>query len=578
MGFDYDKIKSESESGSHWASYSDLFMVLSLVFLLLYVVSSMRNGTYGIQKSLEYQQIVREKDDLKQQIKVYSTLKDNYLQTGATQDEQQVYNELMNKLELLQGEAKKEKEDLRAQANENAKKEKALNKYQQMVRNIINTNMLSAARIKRRDRVIITKDKDIKAKKQEIKSLEKTVSQKEKEVKKGEWKISKLNSKLQNNISKLQKEFEQKKISKKKMQAQIAKLKKRNQSKISKLKKQNLKIVEELQETSQTLQVASSQLSEAQTLIESQSSEIQALASDKAKFNEEIKSLKTEFDSKQKSERKRFLAKLKKQKLTLQERQKQEAEYKQKVESQKEELSRKISSMNDKVKDTQSALDVALKQKSKAESSLKKTKQSEKTLKGKLKRAQEIANAKKKLIKNIKENLKKSGIKAEVDGKTGDVLISFGEEYFDTGKAKLKTGMKSTLEKFMPLYSESLFSDSKTAKEISSVEIIGYASPTYKGKFVDPVSLRAENREAVNYNLDLSYYRARSIFDYIFDTNKMKYKHQKSLLPRVKVTGRSFLSEGSERGIASGMSHKEYCKKYDCKKSQRVIIRFNMGR
>ena len=48
-------------------------------------------------------------------------------------------------------------------------------------------------------------------------------------------------------------------------------------------------------------------------------------------------------------------------------------------------------------------------------------------------------------------------------------------------------------------------------------------------KFIDPKSLSAGDRKAVNYNLDLSYRRAKSIFSYIFDTDKMQYKYQKSL-------------------------------------------------
>ena len=80
MAFDYDKIKKKEEGGSQWTSYSDLFMVLSVVFLLLYVVSSLRNGTYGIQKYVELNNIQKENEDLKQQLEVYNTLKDDYLE------------------------------------------------------------------------------------------------------------------------------------------------------------------------------------------------------------------------------------------------------------------------------------------------------------------------------------------------------------------------------------------------------------------------------------------------------------------------------------------------------------------
>jgi len=165
----------------------------------------------------------------------------------------------------------------------------------------------------------------------------------------------------------------------------------------------------------------------------------------------------------------------------------------------------------------------------------------------------------------------------DVDGKTGDVILSFGDEYFDTGRADLKPNMEKTLRKFMPLYAKSLFKNENIAKNIESVEIVGFSSPTYKGKYIDPQSLSQDDRNAVNYNLDLSYQRARSIFNQIFDTKKMQYENQKKLLPLVKVTGWSFLAEGIKgTDVQNGMSHKEYCEKYNCKKDQKVIIKFNL--
>jgi hypothetical protein len=63
----------------------------------------------------------------------------------------------------------------------------------------------------------------------------------------------------------------------------------------------------------------------------------------------------------------------------------------------------------------------------------------------------------------------------------------------------------------------------------------------------------------------------------MFNKNEMIYQHQKDMLPLVKVTGRSFLAEEVKgRDIASGLDHKDYCAKYNCEKSQKVIIRFNL--
>src|SRR6478672_4535533 len=120
MSLDYQKLKAKhEEEGSFWTSYSDLFMVLSVVFLLLYVVASLRSGTSNIQSQIEHQKVKNENQDLRKQIQAYNALKDDYLEKEASADEARMYEELMSKLSLLQEEAKEEKRQLEAQANEN---------------------------------------------------------------------------------------------------------------------------------------------------------------------------------------------------------------------------------------------------------------------------------------------------------------------------------------------------------------------------------------------------------------------------------------------------------------------------
>jgi outer membrane protein OmpA-like peptidoglycan-associated protein len=582
VSFDYDSIK-EKEGGSHWATYSDLFMVLSLVFLLLYVIASLRTGTSNIQNQTQYQEVIRERDDLKQQIKVYNTLKENYLQTGASKDEQQMYEELMDKLVLLKEEAKKEKDDLRQAALENEKKEMALNKYQQMIRNIINTNMVSNVRIKRRDKTIERNYQEIDSQKEEIQSLESTVAQKQKEIQKGESKIKNLNHVLDSKVSELQKAYKQNKISKKKMQQQIAKLKTENQQEVKNLQAQNAEAAKEILRNQQIIAQANQELEQAQQTISQQQQNIERLAQEKQEVSQKISQMRQEFNQRMQSEKAEFEKALNQEKLSAQAKAKKQQEFLKKAKAKEMALAAEIQNMESKVQNVQGELEKTREEKAKADAQSQALAAKNKDLSGQkeklssdLQKMKEIANARKKLVNDMKDNLAKSGLKADVDDKTGDVIIHFGEEYFDTGKANLKPGMEAVLKKLMPAYSKTLFADPKTAEKISSVEIIGYASPTYKGKYVNPVSLEADNKEAVNYNLDLSYYRARSIFDYIFDTSKMKYDNQSKLLPMVKVTGRSFLAEGEEKRDISSMSHKEYCEKFDCKKSQRVVIKFNL--
>ena len=220
MSFDYDKIKDKQNSGTHWATYSDLFMVLSLIFLLLYVVASLRTGTSNLQSEAKYQEIERQRDDLRQQIRVYNTLKDNYLQTGATSEERKLYEDLMSQLVLLKGEAGQEKEELRKAAIENEKKEMALNKYQQLVRNIVNANIVSSARIKRRDMAIKKSDK-------EIRDLESEVLKKQREITQGQKKIKTLNRELDRQVALVRQSYKKNKISKKRMKQRIAGLRKK---------------------------------------------------------------------------------------------------------------------------------------------------------------------------------------------------------------------------------------------------------------------------------------------------------------------------------------------------------------
>ena len=57
--------------------------------------------------------------------------------------------------------------------------------------------------------------------------------------------------------------------------------------------------------------------------------------------------------------------------------------------------------------------------------------------------------------------------------RTGDVILDFGDDYFETDSYDLKPGMEVTIRKAIPVYAQSLFGTEELASEISSVEIIG---------------------------------------------------------------------------------------------------------
>jgi chromosome segregation ATPase len=608
MGFDLNRHKKES-GDSMWTSYSDLFLGLSIIFLLLYVSASLKQGTDGIKQHMEYKLLKKENEDLQQQIKAYETLKQDYLQRQASADESDNYKELMDRLNLLQDEAKDEKTKLRLQANENEKKEKALNQYQQMIRNIINSNMVAKARIKSRDTMIDTKEDVIVEKNTEITGLENDVAQKKQVIAQTEAKATSLENKLDKRLKQLRSAYKAQNISKKKFEQERAQIQTEYEGKIAKVRDQQRvakaeydKASAELAETQNALVKTQGQLDSAKGNIASLNAKTEqlkgALSAADAKFQAEAAAMRGKFASQAAAERAAFEKALAGERLSGEQKAARERAYAAAAAGKARELEGQIGSLGKELGATKGALAKAAQDAADAEGRANRAmgvaqaaenKAAEamgrigalrgelEGTKGELARAQENLNAKKRLAEQIMRNFAAKGVKADVDARSGDVMLEFGDQYFDTGRADLKPKMRSVLEKAMPAYSASLFDDPKVASKIQAVEIVGFASPTYKGKFINPKSLDPDDRKAVNYNLDLSYNRARSIFNYVFDKNKMAFKHQKKLLPLVKVTGRSFLSGADDdRGPAAAGTAEEFCRKNDCAKLQRVIIKFQL--
>lgn len=517
MSFNYEQIRKKEEEGhtNWWTSYADLFMMLSVVFLLMYVSASLRSGAAGYLKELESQRIAKENADLREQIKVYTTLKDQQLQEKS-EAEQQVYAKLMDKLKLLKEEAKEEKEELQQQAKENEEKEFALNQYQQVIRNIIDANILAKAQIQRREQIIHTKDQTLTEKEKVISAQEQEIHEKERLIASNEVKIKEINQKLKNRIELLRREQKRAHTSRKEMEKRIARLRSKSAAQISSLNAKSVEAQQQLsqvrsalEETSEKLEGTAAKLEGAQAKLEGTQAKLQGLT---AKVSEaDVKLAQAE------KEKGRFVA----------------------------------------------AVEGLKKEKAAIQSDLEKTRA--------------LANARKDLAGSIGRAFKKAGISADVDGKTGVVTLDFGEEYFDTGRVDLKPEMKRKIDQFFPIYTDSLFNNPKTADKIANVEIIGFASSTYKGKYVNPTSLKSQDQEAVTYNLKLSFSRANEIFKHIYGKGSLSDDQKKKLLPVIKVVGRGYLPEGKGgETVPSGMDESKFCSVYNCKKAQKVIVRFNL--
>lgn len=177
----------------------------------------------------------------------------------------------------------------------------------------------------------------------------------------------------------------------------------------------------------------------------------------------------------------------------------------------------------------------------------------------------------------IADGLEKANIKAHVDRETGEVTLNFEKAYFELGKHELKKDMIMDLKRVIPVYAATVLNDPAIAERIESLEIIGYSSPIFAAKYVNPQKLNGQNYFALNYNLDLSYRRARSIFQYIFHPNEMNFPEKEKMFKITKVSGRSYLegrvpADANEKNIKMA----DYCKRYNCADQQKAVIKFTL--
>lgn len=550
MSFNYSKSKEHGSGDSFWTSYSDLFLGLSTIFLLLYVTASLRSGTEGLRTQIENEKLTMKVQEMENQLKTYEAVKNEYMQQQASKSEVQEYEELMDKLTLLQEDAKTEKEKLLMQASENAAKVKALNKYQQMVRNVLNANKMAKTKIAAREDFIAEQDVEIEVKEGQINALSKDIQSKEQLIAQGEARIAQTEKALDKNLQNLRNAYKANKLTKKAYEQKLAQTKAESQQKVEQLRDLNLQYENQIQAASKQLGQVQNELASTQGALENTQGALQKTVGALASTQGLLKQKEGELVglSGQLANTKGALGQ------TVGELQAAKGKLQQK-EGELKGLSGKLAG----VAAEKAALAGKLS-----------------STQGELAKAKAEIEARKQVAGEIQKGFAKAGVRADIDLQTGDVVLDFGQTYFDSDSDRLKREMKTVLEKAMPVYSKSLFGNPKISDKVSAVEIIGFASPTYQGRFVDPHSAKAEDKAALKYNMDLSYRRANSIFSYLLDEKQSgNFEHQRELLALMKVSGRSFLEvmKVQNRNVATAA---EFCKQNDCKKAQRVIIRFSM--
>jgi len=542
-------------SGTHWASYSDLFMVLAFIFLLLYMVAGLRSGMISNTAHSQIRAMTGE-------LESYRSIKTQYL---ADDPNSKMYDQILDQIHLLENEANENQVRLAAEIDEQHQRESSLNEYQQMIVTMIETNAIAKAQVVKQaalDRQARDKlAEEIEKKSDDVAALEEKLNLESAQKAALENTLVEKTNSLQGRIQALRAQEDESKGKLAALESQLigADSQQAVLRKALSLKTKSYQV--KLRDLEGRHDQSQAQLTVLREQLKGEEAEKAALLSAGAAEIENLQGkyagLRGAYITKQKEVN------------TLTRKLKTGAD-------RFAHLRRDYSGTLSKAKELVSELGDAKKNLLTKESELARTEKELVQTSDLLENAITLAKRRQVVAKNIMENFRNNGINADVDSKTGDVTLDFGENYFADNSARLVGEMESTLRKAIPVYAKSLFGDEELASQIASVEIIGFASPTYGGKPVNPTSLSSADREAVNYNLDLSYRRAKSIFEYIFNTEKMEFESQSTMLPLIEVTGRSFFSEDIKPGDTGKLSIEEFCGQYNCSRSQRVIIKFGL--
>ena len=117
----------------------------------------------------------------------------------------------------------------------------------------------------------------------------------------------------------------------------------------------------------------------------------------------------------------------------------------------------------------------------------------------------------------------------EIDPKTGDVKIG-DRILFDEGRAELKLTGKRFLQRFIPIYSDVIFSDKLFDSQITRVLIEGHTSSKGSEKI----------------NMELSLRRALSVSDYIF-SQQLNFKTKQKFKQKILASGRGEIDADQSR-------------------------------
>lgn len=620
MSLDYNTAKKNNDSSEKSIGFfSDLFATLTFIFLFLYVVASMQASGVGEAAVLNARKVEKDyQEKLDEVIQQYEEriqefeVRAEALRTGNPKSLVAKIDKVVSeKLSKVQDSQEREIEQRLQRIREEQnfvtrakQKMDEMNSLDQLVRDLQMANLSAQEELKKYKnelekkkeqeitKVSQTKEAEIKKIKQEqVQLVEQMQQQKEDQLQKivqqKEAELQRIQADLQKAIEverkqaqEIEKRFQDEHKKVKNLTAAVSE----KSTKLSSLTQQQQEMEANIKDLESDLGAIARQKSEAEAALAS------ARASSASK-DDEINGLRAKADSLAKAKA-QMEGDLEKLGAAREELAKGVAD----AEAEKASLANKLGDLEKKLGQAKARGDDFKKdvgaleaEKAGLENLLQKLGDDKNRLKDKLaKVSQDFDKAKsdviarQKLAKDLMDEFARNDIDAEVDSTTGEVTIPFAETYYDFGSAVLKDEMKETLKKVIPVFAKTVFKDRRVYSKISTIQLLGYASPIWKGKLLSIDETSDDAREALRYNMDLSYRRAKSIFEYVFNPQEMDYSHQQEMLRLTRVSSLSYIvsklepiPENERKDIPEWLSEgRKICRQYNCREWHKVSIKF----
>ena len=540
MSLDYHKVKTKDKGSgeSSLGFFADIFALMSFVFLFMFIVSNFSLTLEKVGSNLKAKQLSGEYKenldivvkDYENKLRAYQLKKDAYLNDNPK--EMEYYQKIQNKLYALDEQQQKKIDHQNEILKQMMQKQQDINSFNNLMKDIIDSKMVAAQNV-------IEVEKESKLQNEKRKKAEYLLQDYKSKYK------NKLNQEMLDKKIALEQKY-QKKIDAEtelmrkehidRIYREVNSLEKESDSQKSGLKAEFERLSKNMQESKKKL------IAKCDDRIKREVDE------EKKKRLDDIRFMRKKYNESK--------GEWKKQCKTIIKREREDHNNeKSEIENQYE---RRLA-MKDDVYEGQEI-----------DPTSKKSKKDRRAL---LDRSVISDRAMKLMAKKLNHRFEKEKLPAQYDETNGEVHVEFPGIYFEINDYKLKRNMKDTLKRVVPVFAEAFFGDEKIRDRVASIEILGFASPVYKSKYVKTDIKKSEGREAVNYNMDLSLWRAQSVYRYIFNPDQLRYKYQADMLKYTKVAGRSYMRARMRRIRESRKG--EICEQYDCEEWQKIIIKVN---